>query len=108
MADNPHYDDVVAEVGNYLGARIEACVAFGIERDKIAIDPGFGFGKASAHNLELLDNLEVFAVHGQPILVGLSRKLKDHLGAAVKAIRLGAHIVRVHDVAETVEALRKL
>ncbi len=108
MADDPHYDDVVTEVSNYLGARIAACVEAGISKDRLAIDPGFGFGKSMAHNTALLDNLDAFTVHGRPILVGLSRKFKGSLGAAVKAIRLGANIVRVHDIAETVAALREL
>ncbi len=74
MQDDPTYDDVVLEVFDYLEARIEACVAAGIDRARIAADPGLGFGKTLAHNLALLANLSVFHGLGVPLLVGASRK----------------------------------
>ena len=121
MQENPHYDDVVGEVRDYLGARIEACNAAGIARDRIAIDPGIGFGKTVEHNLRLLNELDAFTELGCPILIGVSRKsfipraaglapVKERLGgslaAALAAVHRGARIVRAHDVFETVQALR--
>jgi len=120
MQDNPRYADVVAEVGAHLDARVAACVAAGIGRERIAIDPGFGFGKTLEHNLALLRRLEVFAARGLPLLVGLSRKrmigeltgravgerLAGSVALATIAALRGASIVRVHDVAATVDALR--
>tara|TARA_B100000315_G_scaffold237285_2_gene253926 strand:- start:1135 stop:1935 length:801 start_codon:yes stop_codon:yes gene_type:complete len=118
MMDNPAYEDVVGEVSNYLGARVAACVAAGIDKARIAIDPGFGFGKTRDHNLELINNLDQLQEHGCPILVGLSRKFGKHkspkdrlpesLAVAVKSVLNGAEIVRVHDVAETRDALAAL
>jgi dihydropteroate synthase len=118
----PRYDDVVAEVGAFLAERVAACVAAGVTRDRLLLDPGFGFGKTLEHNLELLRNLEALRVAGLPILVGLSRKrmigaitgreLPDRMvgsvAAALLAAQRGADIVRVHDVAETADALRML
>jgi len=120
MQDNPRYGDVVAEVAAHLDARVCACVAAGIGRERIAIDPGFGFGKTLAHNLALLRRLDVFVARGLPILVGLSRKrmigeltgravdgrLAGSVALATIAALRGASIVRVHDVAATVDALR--
>jgi dihydropteroate synthase len=119
MQDNVHYDDVVREVGAFLSERAEACAAAGIARERIVLDPGFGFGKRSVHNLELLRNLRTLAAPGFPLLVGLSRK--STLGkltnkpvaertiasvtAALLAVQRGAAIVRVHDVAQTRDAL---
>ncbi|MEX0808985.1 MAG: dihydropteroate synthase [Dongiaceae bacterium] len=121
MQQDPHYDDVVHEVCDYLAARIAACEAAGIVRDRIAIDPGIGFGKTLDHNLRLLNGLGAFRSLGCPILIGVSRKsfigrvagnaaLKARLGgslaAALAAVDRGARIVRAHDVPETVQALR--
>lgn len=121
MQDAPAYDDVALDVYDYLEARIAACVAAGIARSRIVIDPGIGFGKTVAHNLALLDQLTLFHGLGAPILVGASRKgfiarlsageppaarLPGSLAAALIAAGQGAHIVRAHDVAETAQALR--
>lgn len=120
MQQDPRYDDVVAEVGGFLRARIQACLAAGIPRERIAVDPGFGFGKRLEHNLALLGRLEAFEGLGCPLLVGLSRKamfgqllgrpleqrLPGSLAAAVLAAWQGARIVRVHDVGPTVDALK--
>jgi dihydropteroate synthase len=121
MQVNPHYDDVVHEVRNYLGARIGACEAAGIARAAIAIDPGIGFGKTAEHILRLLIALDEFGSLGCTILVGASRKsfisrvagaavpkarLGGSLAAALAAVERGARIVRVHDVPETVQALK--
>ncbi|MEL0083027.1 MAG: dihydropteroate synthase [Gammaproteobacteria bacterium] len=120
MQQNPHYEDALVEIGQFLRARMEACIAAGIDRRKMVIDPGFGFGKTLAHNLQLLRELGQFRAMGLPILVGLSRKkmfgdilnkpvhqrLYGSLAAAVIAVDKGASIVRCHDVAETVDALR--
>jgi dihydropteroate synthase len=119
MQDNPVYADVVAEVKSYLAARIAAAEAAGIARERIVADPGFGFGKTAAHNLELLRRLAEFSELGVPIAVGLSRKstlgaitgrptgerLAASLAAALLAAQAGATILRVHDVRETRDAL---
>jgi dihydropteroate synthase len=120
MQDAPAYDDVVTDVREFLVARAAACEAAGIARERIAIDPGFGFGKTRAHNLALLRALGDFVATGYPVLVGLSRKkslgeitgraiderLAASLAAALAAVARGASIVRVHDVRETVDALK--
>ena len=120
MQQHPQYNDVVAEVRDFLQQRIEAAEAIGISRDRIIVDPGFGFGKTLEHNLELLRNLSSFKSLGVPILAGLSRKsmigmalglpveqrLNASIALALIAVSQGARIVRVHDVRETVEALR--
>ncbi len=120
MQQAPHYDDVVAEVRDFLLARAEACVAAGIPRHAILLDPGFGFGKTLAHNLALLRELPALTATGYPVLVGISRKsmlgrltgrevdqrLAAGLAAAVLALEGGARILRVHDVPETRDALR--
>lgn len=122
MQTAPHYEDVVGEVRRFLLQRIDAAVASGIERERIAIDPGFGFGKTAGHNLELLRDLERFVDLGAPVLVGLSRKstlgeitgrpaperLPASIAAALLAVQRGARIVRVHDVAATRDALAVL
>jgi len=118
MMDNPVYENVVDEVSSYLSERIDVCVAAGIDKARIAIDPGFGFGKTRDHNLELIDNLDQLKALDCPILVGLSRKFGKHkkpkerlpesLAVAVKSVLNGAEIVRVHDVAETRDALAAL
>ncbi len=119
MQENPAYHDVVAEVGAFLGERSQACRAAGIARERIVIDPGFGFGKTPEHNLQLLQRLDRLAAGGYPVLVGLSRKsllgtltgrkvserVAASLGAAIAAVARGAAIVRVHDVAATRDAL---
>jgi dihydropteroate synthase len=120
MQDAPVYADVVAEVSAFLSARAVACEAAGIGRDRIAIDPGFGFGKTVAHNLQLLAALSTLAALGYPVVVGLSRKstlgaltgrppgerMAGSIAATLAAVARGASIVRVHDVRETVDALR--
>jgi dihydropteroate synthase len=120
MQDNPRYLDVVAEVRDWLAGRLEACRAAGIPLDSIAIDPGFGFGKTVEHNLALLDGLEAFRALGAPLLVGLSRKsmlgpltgrppaerLAGSVALAALAAERGADIVRAHDVAATVDAVK--
>ena len=120
MQAAPCYDDVVAEVRDFLVARARACEAAGIERERIVIDPGFGFGKTMAHNLKLLHALGTLVETGYPVLAGLSRKStlgaitgRDaeergaaSVAAALAAVSRGAAIVRVHDVRETVDALK--
>jgi len=120
MQAAPHYDDVVGQVGAFLQARRDALLAAGVARTRIALDPGFGFGKTLAHNVILLADLASLATLGQPVLVGLSRKsmlgqLTDRpvdrrvhasVAAALLAVERGASIVRVHDVAATRDALR--
>jgi dihydropteroate synthase len=119
MQQNPEYDDVVAEVLDFLRARIDAALDAGIAERNIIVDPGFGFGKTLEHNLLLLKSLPEFRRFEMPVLVGMSRKgmigaildkpadqrLHGSLAAAVLAAMLGADILRVHDVAETVDAL---
>lgn len=121
MQEEPRYDDVVREVGDFLAARVQACVDAGIARERLVVDPGFGFGKTRAHNLALLKHLdELGARLGQPLLVGMSRKrtlgevldgappderLYGSLAFAVMATERGARIVRAHDVRPTRDAL---
>ncbi|MDX1517466.1 MAG: dihydropteroate synthase [Woeseiaceae bacterium] len=119
MQTGPRYDDVVGEIAAFLAGRRDVCVAAGIDRHRILLDPGFGFGKTLAHNVELLANLRQLTELGQPLLVGLSRKamlgeltgrgvserLPASVAAAVIAVLHGASIVRAHDVGETVDAL---
>jgi dihydropteroate synthase len=120
MQRNPHYQDVLAEVRGFLAARLAACLAAGIAAQRICLDPGFGFGKTIAHNLELLHRLAEFAGLGRPLCVGLSRKslvaaltgrpmperLAGSVALATVAVLGGARIVRAHDVAATVDAVR--
>ena len=115
MQRDPHYDDVVGEVAGFLHERIAACERAGIARERLVVDPGFGFGKTVEHNLELLRRLESFRSLGVPLLAGLSRKstlgkltgrpvderLAGSLGMALLALQGGATILRVHDVKET-------
>jgi dihydropteroate synthase len=120
MQHAPQYVDVVSEVSDFLGVRIQACLAQGIHSSQIVIDPGIGFGKTLEHNLELLRSLSDLTVLGYPLLVGLSRKsfigvlteqpnpkdrLAGSLAAALLAIQQGASILRVHDVRATRDAL---
>lgn len=118
MQTDPRYDDVVAEVAAFLAERVQACVAAGIDRARIVVDPGFGFGKTLAHNVALLRHLDHVG-GGCAVLAGISRKsmlgaltgrpvgerLPASIAAALLAVRRGARIVRVHDVAATRDAL---
>ena len=120
MQNAPRYVDVVAEVREFLLERVAACRAAGVAADAIAVDPGFGFGKNAEHNLALFRSLETFTTLGVPLVVGLSRKsLVGHLtgrpvgnrlagsvALAALAAERGAAIIRAHDVAETVDAVR--
>lgn len=119
MQQNPQYEDLMQDIETFFAARIDACVAAGIDKEKIILDPGFGFGKLPEHNLRLVNELARFQGLGCPLLVGLSRKstIKHLLGdesqalligsavGAVWAYQRGAKILRVHDVAETKWAL---
>jgi len=119
MQRDPKYEDVVAEVTTFLAQRVDAAQQAGIARERIVIDPGFGFGKNTAHNLGLLRGLHKIAGLGQPVLVGLSRKslfgkitgkpvadrVSASVAAALLAVERGAALVRVHDVAATRDAL---
>ena len=120
MQDNPQYGDVVLDVYDYLAARIGACVEAGISRDRLVVDPGIGFGKTLAHNLALVDQIAIFHGLGVPVLLGASRKsfigalcgvdeaqdrLAGSLAAALKGIEAGVQFLRVHDVAETKQAV---
>ncbi|MBI5394255.1 MAG: dihydropteroate synthase, partial [Verrucomicrobia bacterium] len=120
MQQAPHYDDVTREVADFLRERMAAAQAAGIAPEQVVVDPGIGFGKSVKHNLDLLAHLDALNSFGRPVLVGLSRKsfigkllgeevadrLAGSLAAACWAVLRGANIVRVHDVAETVAALR--
>lgn len=120
MQQAPAYDDVVAEVLDWLRERVVALGAAGVEATRIVLDPGIGFGKTTQHNLRLLEALDEFAIFGLPLLVGVSRKsligaltgrpvegrLAGSLAAALAAVARGARIVRAHDVPETRDALR--
>ncbi len=120
MQRDPHYADVTAEVAAFLGERLAACESAGIARRRLVIDPGFGFGKNAAHNLALLRQLRDLTRLGVPVLAGLSRKswlgkltgrdtddrLAGGLALAVIAALHGARIIRAHDVAATVDALK--
>ena len=121
MQQNPVYGDVVLEVTAFLRARVDALLAAGIERERICIDPGFGFGKTVEHNYALLRNIDKIQQElGLPVLAGVSRKsmigavtgkpveqrLAGNIGGALAAIAHGARIVRVHDVVETVDAVK--
>ena len=120
MQHSASYDDVVADVAAFLAERASACVAAGIDRHRIVLDPGFGFGKTVEHNLTLLRRLSEIAALGYPLLAGLSRKstigvltgrniddrMAGSVAAALAAVARGAGIVRVHDVRETADALK--
>jgi len=120
MQQDPHYDDVVSDVRRFLAERIFACEMSGIDKKRIVVDPGFGFGKTLEHNLALLRALDQFAALGVPLLVGLSRKgmigtltgrenpadrAAGSAAAALLAVQKGAAIIRVHDVAATRDVL---
>lgn len=120
MQADPHYDNVVQEVAEFLASRLKAAEQAGIDRSRIVLDPGFGFGKRTAHNLTLLNEMQAIQALGQPLLVGLSRKsvlgqvlgsnvderLHASIAASVISVMKGANIVRVHDVKPTVDALK--
>ncbi len=120
MQQAPQYDDVFADVNRFFMEHIARCEAAGIAKDKLLLDPGFGFGKNLTHNYQLLARLSEFHHYGMPLLVGMSRKsmvgqllnvgpdqrLSGSLACAVIAAMQGAQILRVHDVKETVEAMR--
>lgn len=122
MQDNPSYPDIVAEVRGFLVERMAACAAAGIAAERLILDPGFGFAKTLEHNLRLFKHMEALHGLGRPLLVGVSRKsmigkvlghevgerLYGSLALAALAINKGAHILRVHDVAETVDVVRML
>ena len=120
MQLSPSYDDVALDVFDWLEARIEACVAAGIARERIIADPGIGFGKSFRHNIDVLRQFTLYHALGVPLLMGLSRKgfigaltgekqagnrVNGSVGGAVWSALNGAHILRVHDVKATVEAL---
>ncbi|WP_414158927.1 dihydropteroate synthase [Pseudomonas sp. BNK-45] len=122
MQDNPHYEDVTREVSEFLLERMAACASAGIEAERIVLDPGFGFAKTLQHNLSLFKHMETLHVLGRPLLVGVSRKsmigqslnrpvaerLHGSLALAALAVTKGAKIIRVHDVAETVDVVRMI
>lgn len=122
MQNNPVYNDVVIDVHQYLTGRVDVCLAQGISKERIILDPGFGFGKTLAHNLALLKRLSEISDLGFPLLVGMSRKsmlaqllnravderLPGSLALAMLATQQGAAIIRVHDVAATVDVLKVL
>ena len=119
MQERPHYEDVVEEVINFLLERVEICEARGIKRDKLIVDPGFGFGKRARHNLRLMKYLEQIVHLDLPVLVGISRKsiigellnvpmeerLAGSLAMASLAVWKGAKLIRTHDVKETAQAV---
>jgi dihydropteroate synthase len=120
MQESPEYEDVVGEVHGFLRERIEAAELAGIDAERIAIDPGIGFGKNLEHNLELMRRIDAFLDLGRPVLVGPSRKrfigtivgvpederVEGTIGAVAWLVSRGAHVVRVHDVREVVRAVR--
>lgn len=120
MQQSPEYTDVVQEVGDFLVSRVTACEAAGIGREKILLDPGFGFGKTLQHNLELFRGLRQLQQLGMPLLVGVSRKsmigmlldkpveqrMVGSVAMAMLAVQRGASILRVHDVSATADALK--
>jgi dihydropteroate synthase len=121
MQADPRYDDVVSDVHRFLAERIFAAEMAGIDKKRIVVDPGFGFGKTREHNLQLLARFERFTDLGVPVLAGLSRKrtigeltgrdvaaerVHGSVAAHLLAVDRGARLVRVHDVAATVDALK--
>ena len=122
MQDNPHYEDLVGEVSTFLADHMARCVAAGIAPERIVLDPGFGFAKTLQHNLSLFKYMDALFLLGRPFLVGVSRKsmigqtlgrpvnerLFGSLALAALAMTKGARILRVHDVAETVDVVRMI
>ncbi len=122
MQDNPHYQDVTKEVSEFLAERMAQCALVGIPAERIILDPGFGFAKNLQHNLSLFKHMEALHIFGRPLLVGVSRKsmigqalnrpvgerLHGGLALAALASFKGARILRVHDVAETVDVVRMI
>ncbi|WP_434569857.1 dihydropteroate synthase [Pseudomonas sp. Z3-8] len=122
MQDDPHYDDVTREVARFLAERLDQCAAVGIPAERVILDPGFGFAKTLAHNLSLFKHMEALHALGRPLLVGVSRKsmignalgrpvgerLYGGLALAALALTKGARILRVHDVAETMDVVRMI
>ncbi|WP_339476578.1 dihydropteroate synthase [Pseudomonas sp. RL_5y_Pfl2_69] len=122
MQDNPHYEDLVGEVSAFLADSMARCAAAGIGPERIVLDPGFGFAKTLQHNLSLFKHMEALHALGRPLLVGVSRKsmvgqtlnrpvaerLFGSLALAALAMTKGARILRVHDVAETVDVVRMI
>jgi dihydropteroate synthase len=122
MQDNPHYQDLMGEVSAFLLERMQQCAAVGIPNERIILDPGFGFAKSLQHNLSLFKHMEGLHVLGRPLLVGVSRKsmigqalgrpvaerLYGGLALAALAMVKGARILRVHDVAETIDVVRMI
>ena len=122
MQDNPHYEDLVGEVSTFLADHMARCVAAGIAPERIVLDPGFGFAKTLQHNLSLFKHMDALFLLGRPLLVGVSRKsmigqtlgrpvnerLFGSLALAALAMTKGARILRVHDVAETVDVVRMI
>lgn len=122
MQNDPHYQDVTREVGGFLAERMAQCESVGIPAERIILDPGFGFAKNLQHNLSLFKHMEALHALGRPLLVGVSRKSmigmalnrpvgeRLHGGLALAALAMvkGARILRVHDVAETVDVVRMI
>ena len=120
MQAEPHYDDVLQEVGDFFSERLARLAEQGVSGEQVALDPGIGFGKELKHNIKLLSGIHELIMSGRPLLIGASRKsfigkllgtpsnerLPASLACAVFAATKGAHVVRVHDVAETVQAVR--
>ncbi|WP_069447368.1 dihydropteroate synthase [Vibrio scophthalmi] len=120
MQTNPHYDDLLQEVGDFLQERIDACEAVGIAREQLILDPGFGFGKTLAHNYQMLAHLERFHQFNLPLLAGMSRKsmlfklldkapsecVAASVSCATIAAMKGAQIIRVHDFEQTLDAVK--
>jgi dihydropteroate synthase len=122
MQENPHYQDIINDILSFFVQRIESCEKKGINKDRLILDPGFGFGKTLEHNYQILAEFSKFQVLNLPLLAGISRKsmlgnllncdveqrLSGSLTAAIVALQQGASIIRVHDVSESVDALKVL
>ncbi len=122
MQENPRYKDIINDIVHFFGQRIEKCQQKGIKKDRLILDPGFGFGKTLEHNYQMLADFAQFKALNLPLLAGISRKsmlgnllnrdveqrLSGSLAAAIVAMQRGASIIRVHDVPETVDALKVL
>lgn len=120
MQSSPHYENLIEDIKRFLAERVEACIKAGIKRERILLDPGFGFGKTVAHNLSLIKHLGEFLTLGLPVLAGVSRKstlgyilnkevderLYGSIALATMAILNGSSIIRAHDVAATVDAIK--